>query len=163
MNKNIVITLVVLVFLIGFGFVISGGRDKQSGNEGSLTSVDGEKVVIHKSPTCGCCGVYSSYLKKEGYGVEENNMADMSVVKQSLGVPYELESCHTSEIGGYVVEGHVPNEAIEKLLSEKPDIKGIGMAGMPAGSPGMPGPKANDFLIYEITHEGAKGEIFMVI
>ena len=163
MNKSISIAIIVGIALVGLGFVLAGDKTGRSGDEASLTSVDGEKVVIHKSPTCGGCGVYSSYLKKEGYQVEINDMADLSGIKQSLGVPSELESCHTSEIGGYVVEGHIPNEAIERLLSEKPNIKGIGMAGMPAGSPGMPGPKTNDFVIYEITNENTRGEIFMTI
>ena len=87
----------------------------------------------------------------------------MGLVKKKLGVPSELESCHTMEISGYVIEGHMPEEAIQKLLVENPNIKGIGLAGMPAGSPGMPGPKTSDFVIYEITHEGSRGDVFMVI
>ncbi len=67
------------------------------------------------------------------------------------------------EVAGYVVEGHIPEAAIQKLLTEKPDIKGIGMAGMPSGSPGMPGPKNAEFVIYEITHEGERGSVFMRI
>ena len=126
-------------------------------------SIKGRTATIYKSPTCGCCGQYSVYLGKEGYDVVIENVEDMSEVKRSRGVPYELESCHTMEVAEYVVEGHVPQEAIEKLLAEKPDIKGIGMAGMPSGSPGMPGPKVNDFVVYEITHEGTKGAIFMTL
>lgn len=120
-------------------------------------------ATIYKSPSCGCCGQYAAYLEEEGYGVQVEGVADMSAIKQAYGVPYELESCHTMEIAGYVVEGHVPDAAVQKLLADKPDIKGIGMAGMPSGSPGMPGPKTADFVIYEITHEGAKGNVFMTI
>ena len=97
-----------------------------------------------------------------GYTVDVQQTADMTSVKEVLGVPYELESCHTSEIGDYIIEGHVPEEAIDKLLVERPDIKGIGMAGMPSGSPGMPGPKET-FEIYTITHEGTKGELFITL
>lgn len=102
-------------------------------------------------------------MEKEGYNVTVHETYDLREVKRSLKVPYSVESCHTAEIGGYVVEGHIPNEAIIKLLTEKPDIAGIGMAGMPAGSPGMPGPKTEDFVIYEITHDGERGSIFMTI
>lgn len=122
-----------------------------------------EVATIYKSPSCGCCGQYAAYLEKKGYGVDVQGVADMSQIKEQYGVPYELESCHTMEIGGYVVEGHIPEEAVQKLLIERPDIKGIGMAGMPSGSPGMPGPKTSDFVIYEIMHEGTKGDVFMTI
>lgn len=159
MNNKIIITILVVV-VIG----IAGFMALQSGpNQETALEDKGAVVTVYKSPTCGCCGVWASYMQREGYKVETENIQDMSEIKKRLGVPYELESCHTSEIGGYVVEGHIPNEAIEKLLAEKPDIKGIGMAGMPSGSPGMPGPKTEDFVIYEITHEGTKGDVFMSI
>jgi len=121
------------------------------------------EATIYKSPSCGCCGQYAAYLEQKGYSVGIEGVQDMSVIKKRFGVPYELESCHTMEIAGYVVEGHVPEEAIRKLLTEKPDIKGIGMAGMPSGSPGMPGAKVSDFVIYEITLDGARGNVFMTL
>lgn len=155
-------TLIIVLALVVVGIV--GFMATQTGSDNTAFS-DANSVVatVYKSPTCGCCGVYTSYMKKEGYSVVAKNVQDMSVIKRDLGVPYELESCHTMEIGGYVVEGHVPEEAIAKLLAEKPDTKGIGMPGMPSGSPGMPGPKTDDFVIYEITHEGSKGNVFMTI
>lgn len=128
----------------------------------SMVENNGVAVKLYKSPSCSCCGVWGSYMQDRGYQVETILEEEMNQVKNNLGIPYELESCHTSEIDGYVVEGHIPDEAIEKLLEERPDIKGIGMAGMPSGSPGMPGPKS-DFLIYEINHEGQIGELFMAL
>lgn len=123
----------------------------------------GVAAVVYKSPTCGCCGQYVSYLERKDYDVAVEQTQEMDAVKDRFGIPYELESCHTMEVGGYVVEGHVPEEAVRKLLVERPDIAGIGMGGMPSGSPGMPGPKREDFVIYEITHEGEVGEVFMTI
>ena len=122
-------------------------------------------AVVHKSASCGCCGVYATYLKREGYDVDVHNTSDsgLSEKKRELGVPNELESCHTSEVGGYIVEGHVPEEAIAKLLAEKPDIKGIGMAGMPQGSPGMGGGKSGPFVIYEIENDGTQGGVFVTL
>ena len=156
-TKNLTVLLGMAAFgILGFMIYQVLPTDNSEQNNGIL-------ATVYKSPTCGCCGVWATYMKKEGYQVLTEDVVDMSTVKERLEVPYELESCHTSEIAGYVVEGHVPNEAIEKLLSEKPDIKGIGMAGMPSGSPGMPGPKTEDFVIYEITHEGVKGDIFTTI
>jgi len=159
MNSKLLIAVLVIVVVgvIGFMSTQSGSTNKTASQENSVVA------TVYKSPSCGCCGVWASYMKKEGYEVETKNIQDMSAIKQELGVPYELESCHTAEVGGYVVEGHIPNEAIQKLLVEKPDIKGIGMPGMPSGSPGMPGPKTDDFVIYEINHDGTKGDIFMII
>lgn len=163
MKNNTIITVLVIVVVGIVGFMIMPSLGSQ--NIANNTS-DGEYIasaVVHKTPACGCCGVYASYLGKRNFDVEISDVEDLRPIKESLGVPYELESCHTTEVGGYVVEGHIPTEAIENLLSEKPDIKGIGMAGMPSGSPGMPGPKNGDFVIYEITHDGERGDVFMTI
>lgn len=159
MNSKLTITILVVVALAIVG-VMATQKESTTSTTSSQKSV---VATVYKSPTCGCCGVYASYMKKEGYDVITKDVQDMTTIKQQFGVPYELESCHTTEVGGYVVEGHIPEEAIAKLLSEKPDIKGIGMPGMPSGSPGMPGPKNEDYVIYEITHEGTKGDIFMTI
>lgn len=134
------------------------------GSSGRATVSDhGVQATIYKSPSCSCCEQYAAYLEREGYRVDVERTTDMSAVKERYSVPYELESCHTMEIGGYVVEGHVPEVAVQKLLAETPNIKGIGMAGMPSGSPGMPGPKTSDFVVYEITHDGTRGDVFMSI
>ena len=155
-NNSIIAVLVGAVIVTGA--VMAGGL---KGEENTIAQ-NGVLVILHKSPSCGCCGQYGNYLSQKGYTVEVQQTANMTSVKEDFGVPYELESCHTSEIGDYIVEGHVPEEAIDKLLTERPDIKGIGMAGMPSGSPGMPGPKET-FEIYTITHEGTKGELFMTL
>lgn len=157
MNKIIIGVLTVsLVSVLGYMILnTTGGVSK--GNENGILA------TIYKSPTCSCCGQYGNYLEGKGYDVQVELRPDMEQVKEEFGVPYELESCHTMEVDGYIVEGHVPEEAVHKLLTERPDIKGIGMAGMPSGSPGMPGPKNSDFVIYEINHDGTRGNIFMTI
>ncbi|MFC5595348.1 DUF411 domain-containing protein [Lysobacter niastensis] len=94
-------------------------------------------AVVHKSPTCGCCGLWVEHLQKAGFRVEVRNADDLNPVKERAGVPYGKGSCHTAEIGGYFVEGHVPVEDIKRLLAEKPDAKGLVLPGMPLGSPGM--------------------------
>lgn len=151
---------VVFIGLVSF-MVFNLGPIKNSEKDSLDTS--GAVATMYKSPTCGCCSVYASYMKREGYEMKIGDVENMGLVKKELGVPPELESCHTMEISGYVIEGHIPEEAIQKLLVENPDIKGIGLTGMPAGSPGMPGSKTSDFAIYEITHEGSRGDVFMVI
>ena len=116
---------------------------------------NGMKATVFKTQTCGCCGTYTSYLEQKGFSVEVVNPPVLSDVKEAAGVPMNLESCHMTKIGDYFIEGHVPVEAINKLLQEKPDIKGIGMAGMPSGSPGMPGSKTGTWVIYGVNKDGS--------
>ena len=78
-------------------------------------------------------------MREAGYVVEEIVEADMPSVKKRLGVPEPLSSCHTAEIDGYIVEGHVPPQAVARLLKERPKAVGLSAPGMPAGSPGMEG------------------------
>jgi len=161
MNKKSFLLIGIFVFAVGVLYFVSG-------NHGSLNDTkqdfrNGQKVVIYKSPNCGCCGSYAKYLKQKGYSVEIISKNDLDPIKNKLGVPSDLESCHTAQIGDYVVEGHIPEVAVQKLLTEKPDIEGIGMAGMPSGSPGMPGQKTGDFIIYTIIHNGVSGDVFMTI
>ena len=107
-------------------------------------------ATVYKSPTCGCCNGHVEYLRLMGYRVTVHEVQDLMPVKEKYGVPAHLQSCHTALIGGYVVEGHVPVAAIERLLAEKPNIKGISLPGMPEGSPGMNGQKRGPFVYYEI-------------
>lgn len=110
-----------------------------------------EPVTIYASPTCGCCHEYEPYLQEHGLTVKLENVDDVNAVKAKFDIPEEAWSCHTAVIGDYFVEGHVPVEAIQKLLDEKPKIDGIALPGMPLGSPGMNGEKAGPFEVVAIT------------
>ncbi len=94
------------------------------------------------------------YLQGENFDVKWVKTEDSGRVKDSLGIPQNLRSCHTMKIGDYYVEGHVPVEVIRKLLRERPAIKGIALPGMPSGSPGMDGVKIAPFVIYSISEDG---------
>lgn len=94
-------------------------------------------VLVHKSPTCGCCAKWIDHLRASGFTVEVDDNMAMGEVKERVGIPPGKGSCHTAEVGGYFVEGHVPAGDIHRLLKEKPDARGITAAGMPIGSPGM--------------------------
>ena len=107
-------------------------------------------ATMYKNPQCGCCEDYAKYLRRNGLKVTVKETHNMSLISRENGVPEKLAGCHTMLIGGYVVEGHVPVSTLLRLLAEKPDIKGISLPGMPAGSPGMGGEKAAPFTIYEI-------------
>lgn len=112
------------------------------------------EVTVYKSPTCGCCVNYIALLEKRGYTVKVVKTDNMSGIKRQYNIEANMESCHTSIFDNYVVEGHVPFEAIDRLLAEKPDIRGIALPNMPAGSPGMPGFKQGLFKIYSLTESG---------
>lgn len=114
----------------------------------------GQAVTLYKSPNCGCCTGHAKALEDAGFVVTIEETNNLDAVKQSYNIPPGGESCHTSVIGDYVVEGHVPLEAIEKLLDEQPDIAGIGLAGMPIGTPGMPGRKNAPYEIYQLLNTG---------
>ena len=108
-------------------------------------------VTVYKTPTCGCCGNWVQYMNTQGFACTVTNQADLNDVKVKHGVPANLQSCHTSLVGGYVIEGHVPAEDIQRLLREKPAIVGLAAPGMPAGSPGMdvPNSPAYDVIAFE--------------
>lgn len=148
-NKNVVIASLV-AFLFG-GLLIGRSYFQKAVESDDSKSRRSEKVVIYKSPTCGCCIGYSAYLEKQGFEVEVVNQENISSVKDEHNVPYDMQSCHTAIIGDYFIEGHIPVEAIDKLLSEKPYIDGIALPDMPAGSPGMPGVKSEEFVIYSLS------------
>ncbi|PVE21634.1 metal-binding protein [Microvirga sp. KLBC 81] len=95
------------------------------------------KMLVTKDPTCGCCGAWVDHVRSAGFTVEVIESPEMNRVKARLAVPQDLASCHTAEIGGYVIEGHVPADSIKRLLAEKPSARGLAVPGMPAGSPGM--------------------------
>jgi len=94
-------------------------------------------VKVTKDPSCGCCGAWVDHVRAAGFPVEVIESAEVNRLKVRLGVPQDLASCHTAEVGGYVIEGHVPADAIKRLLAEKPQAKGLAVPGMPVGSPGM--------------------------
>lgn len=97
-------------------------------------------MVVHKSASCGCCGSWVEHMRTAGFQVEVRESDNLNPIKERVGVPLAKGSCHTAEVGGYFVEGHVPAQDIKRLLAQKPDAKGLVLPGMPAGSPGMETP-----------------------
>ena len=112
------------------------------------------RARVHKDPDCGCCAEYARLLAREGYEVAVVETRDLAAIKRRFGVPAHLEGCHTTELGGYVFEGHVPFATIRRVLAERPALRGVALPGMPEGSPGMGGRKKEPFAIYEL----AEGE-----
>jgi hypothetical protein len=102
-----------------------------------------QSIHVVKDPNCGCCDAWVEHLTASGLPttVEEREAGALADYKAALGVPANLQSCHTATIEGYVLEGHVPAADIRRLLAERPDAIGLAVPGMPFGSPGM-GPES---------------------
>ncbi len=150
--------IMLLVGVLAFGYFTQSSS--MTGGS-SYDALSGEAIEF-KSSNCGCCGIYAQYAKKEGLDITVKEVADINAIKDEFNIPAQVRSCHTVKIGDYYVEGHVPSEAISKLLSEKPDIAGIALPGMPAGSPGMGGVKNKPWVIYAVNHDGSYEE-FMTL
>jgi hypothetical protein len=107
------------------------------------------KAVMYKPLQCGCCDEYAAYLEKHGFEVEVNSMRSLGEIRREAGVPRGFEGCHTLLVGGYTVDGLVPIGPLQRLLSEKPDVRGITLPGMPWGAPGMEQrPKEGPLVVY---------------
>lgn len=108
-------------------------------------------VTVYKSPTCGCCGKWVEHVKANGFNVAVHDVADVTPMKQTMGVPETLYSCHTAIVGKYVIEGHVPADLIHKMLDTKAAFLGLAVPGMVNGSPGMEGATkdAYDVIAFE--------------
>lgn len=136
------------VVLAGAGYGVlsmSGTSDAQAAD-----------MVVYKDPSCGCCGAWIEHIKANGISVDVRESDDMSTIKAQLGVPEGLQSCHTAQIDGYIVEGHVPADDVKRLISERPDAAGLSVPGMPIGSPGMEMGDEKD--PYAVVLYGPKGD-----
>lgn len=104
----------------------------------SMAYAAGESITVYKDANCGCCEGWVDHLKESGYQVKAINSDNMDAVKKRLGVPEKLASCHTAVLdkSGQVIEGHVPDAAIRKLIAQ-PKVKGVAAPGMPTNAPGM--------------------------
>lgn len=114
-----------------------------------------ETATLYKNPQCMCCNGYARHLEEQGVDVTVVSDRDMSEVKTQAGVPYGKGSCHTIKAGDYWIEGHVPMAALEAFFEEAPATAGIGLAGMPIGTPGMPGAKTEPYNVYTFSEHEA--------
>ncbi len=161
LNRKLLYALVAAGVVIGslaiYGLALSMSPPADDG--GTPDRVDA--IDIYLQATCGCCHQYLAYLEMNGYEVTPHELTDLSGIKENHGIPEDMWSCHTSVIGPYFVEGHVPIEVIRELMKQRPAIGGISLPGMPAGSPGMGGVQAAPFVIYAI--EGGQASVFMEV
>ncbi|HEY1303841.1 MAG TPA: DUF411 domain-containing protein [Vicinamibacterales bacterium] len=136
---------------IAFALLLTGATATLVGRQQQRPTVD-----VYKDPTCGCCSNWVEHLQANGFAVRTTNREDLADLKAKHGVPPRVRSCHMAIVNGYVVEGHVPANDIQRLLKERPAIAGVAVPGMPIGSPGMevPGQKAQPFDVLSFDKDG---------
>ena len=140
-------TLFALPALLGLALALQGcapssaAPGSATGNEGATSAAARlPLVVVHKNASCGCCNGWVDHMRAAGFRVQVRNEDNLNPIKERVGVPVGKGSCHTAEVGGYFVEGHVPAADIKRMLAERPAAKGLVLPGMPIGSPGMESP-----------------------
>ena len=147
----------VVLLVVGF-YIFNNLSDKKV----AFANINTKQVVeVFKTPSCGCCNGYILFLEKEKFKVKQTDMKSFQTIKQKYNIPLEMQSCHTTIMGEYFIEGHVHYEAVNKLLKEQFDIDGIALSGMPIGTSGMPGEKDEPYIIYQLIY--GKSSIFMTI
>jgi hypothetical protein len=134
----------VVPSLLAVAVVVSLGAASR-GQWSPAPSDEVSVITVYKSASCGCCKKWVEYLQANGYQVKTVDIDDLSEIKAASGVPRSVQTCHTAVVEGYVVEGHVPVDALRKLLHDRPKVAGIGVPGMPVGSPGMDGSPAQSY------------------
>lgn len=161
MNRRLFTSKLIAVGLISTSLALTGcsitqgtsaQKEAHTAEQVAMTS----EITVFRSPTCGCCGQWIEHMEAAGFTVKDNLTEDMAAIKQQYGLPANLASCHTTIADGYVIEGHIPAEDVQRLLAEKPDIAGIAVPGMPIGSPGMEsGDYIEPYTVFSFQEDGA--------
>jgi hypothetical protein len=113
-----------------------------------------ETVTVYRSRTCGCCGKWVQHMKDNGFDVVEHIVEQMDNAPNRDRVPQKLQSCHIATVRGYILEGHIPADVVKDMLKKRPEIEGIAVPGMPAGSPGMESPSPQPYDVIAFTKQG---------
>jgi hypothetical protein len=119
-------------------------------------SVGGTAITVYKSSTCGCCAKWVDHLRAAGFTPAVHDVEDMDGIKDQMGVPKAVRSCHTALLGPYMVEGHVPAGDLDRLMAQRPKVAGLAVPGMPGGTPGMaePGAPPEPYEVLAFTLDG---------
>lgn len=155
MNRVLLASFAVALALGGALAVTATGGSLLSAG-GAAAVAEARTVTLYKNPQCSCCEAYADYLRDSGFKVTVKPTHNLSLMSREAGIPDDFQGCHLAYIDDYAVSGHVPVNVVNRLLSERPAIKGITLPGMPEGSPGMTGTKSEPFTIYEISRGAPK-------
>jgi hypothetical protein len=127
----------------------------------AFAATNADILTVHKDPNCGCCSLWAQAYEKAGYRVEIVEQRDLVSIKQKLGVPLDIQGCHTAVYRGQLLEGHVPLEAT-RMLESRPDLAGLVVPGMPAGSLGMGDDPSASYDVIGVGKDG-KTSIFLAV
>jgi hypothetical protein len=157
MNKSTLYTLVAILIGGSFIGVVMMYQNTVPVETVSSQELEGVGVTFYRSPTCGCCAGHAAALEAAGAIVDMQNVDEVTLqnIKQEHNIPFNKQSCHTAIIDDYVVEGHVPVDALAQFLEEAPDTMGITLPGMPIGTPGMPGRQTEPYIV-----ETLEGDVY---
>jgi len=154
MRRILQLTAITYLAACGYADAAPGG---ESTSDAALASAIDESLptmVVYKTETCGCCNGWVEHMRAAGFNVDARNVRNLMGVKVDAGVPGPMVTCHTALVDGYVVEGHVPVDQVKRMLAERPEVAGIGVAGMPMGSPGMESPNGQPYQVLAFNHDG---------
>jgi len=159
--------IVKLIAVLGILSLLVGGiwsyraatQNAQQNTNTEITKTSTLQFTVYKSASCGCCINWNDHLRRAGHKVTAHNTNKLYEYKTSVGVPDNLQSCHTAMVGGYVIEGHVPLKEIERLLRERPDAVGLSVPGMVSGSPGMENGRVDPYDVI-IFYEDGQSEVY---
>jgi hypothetical protein len=115
----------------------------------------GESMIVYKDPNCGCCHAWAEAMKNAGFSVRAEDTDDLNIIKERFAVPAEMQGCHTAVVSGYYLEGHVPVDAVKRLVAERPQIAGLAVPGMPEGSLGMGDDPKASYDVYAVNKDGS--------
>lgn len=121
------------------------------------------ELIVHKDPYCGCCEAWAAAFGDAGFSADVRNEDNMDAVKVRLKIPGSIQGCHTATVNGYFLEGHVPLEAVQRLLAEKPALAGLAVAGMPKGSLGMGTDPGASYEVMAIPKNGGAPYVYLAI
>ena len=159
MTNNIMRPLLLAGALVALTAGCERAPEAEARTAQAAPAAEAADVVVYKSPTCGCCNGWVEHMRENGFAVRTVDVPvynDLTAKKREHGVPQDLGSCHTATVGDYVVEGHVPAEAVQRLLDERPDVHGLAVPGMPIGSPGMEGPNPQPYEVIAFDTTGER-------
>jgi hypothetical protein len=137
--------------LLGLGIALLTSCNRKADESDPDATAALPPISVYKNTGCGCCDLWVDHIRKAGYAVTVQEMDNMTPLKERVGIPAAMGSCHTAMVAGYFVEGHVPLGDVQRLLRERPSAKGLVVPGMPIGSPGM-----------EVAGESEPYEVFLV-
>jgi hypothetical protein len=128
---------------------------------GQPLGAPGTAITVYKSASCGCCTKWVDHLRASGFTPTVHDDENVDAIKDEMGVPKDLRSCHTAMLGRYLVEGHVPAADLRRLLAERPAVLGLAVPGMPKSAPGMavPGETPEPYQVVAFA-AGGKTSVF---